>query len=42
MNREEEIISQLIKDFQRIIPNGKVIGKQKVEKKPYDLVFDVQ
>ncbi|MDI6891775.1 MAG: type IV toxin-antitoxin system AbiEi family antitoxin [Actinomycetota bacterium] len=43
MSREKEIISQLIKGFQDIVPNGKVISKQLSKKtKPYDLALDVQ
>lgn len=43
MNREEQIISRLVKVFQDIVPNGKVIRKLLSEKtKPYDLVLDVQ
>lgn len=38
MDREKEIISQLIKGFRDIVPNGKVIGKWLSKRTvPYDL-----
>lgn len=43
MNIERQIISQLIKNFQKIVPNGRITGKRLGGKAdPYDLILDVQ